>query len=258
MIVPTIEPIALPPKAGAPSTSTTERPSFAASSAADTPDIPAPRTQMSAFTFLSSRPGGRRTVRVFPGMEVMAGRFSPRILADVIVGFVPLAPRQVRALAHRLSARRRRPDGAVQLAVCAPARRRVRTADRRHGRRAVVAGNGRGHPRRTAVARSRLGRGPAGGRSTRAVLSVAAARSGSVGGPGPARARQRLLLLLHAGRTESQAGSRREDQRRLDLRSHVPASHARRSRSARTTADAARGSLQGAGRLRAVGGSGPR
>ena len=48
--------------------------------------------------------------------------------------------------------------GAVQLAVRAPARRRVRPAHRRHRRRALVARDGRGHSRRPALARPRLGR----------------------------------------------------------------------------------------------------
>src|SRR5262249_34245831 len=64
MIVPMIEPIACPPSAGAPSTRTTLRPSRAASSAAETPEIPAPSTQMSAATFLTARLAGRRTLRV--------------------------------------------------------------------------------------------------------------------------------------------------------------------------------------------------
>ena len=62
--MPMIEPMAWPPSDGAPSTSTTLRPSLAASSAAETPEMPAPRTQMSASTVLTARPAGRRMVRV--------------------------------------------------------------------------------------------------------------------------------------------------------------------------------------------------
>src|SRR5262245_25099374 len=70
-----IEPIAWPPSEGAPSTSTTLRPSFAASSAAETPEIPAPSTQMSASMVLMERPGGRRVVRVgiVSGIEKLSG-----------------------------------------------------------------------------------------------------------------------------------------------------------------------------------------
>ena len=49
-----------------------------------------------------------------------------------------MIPRPIRSIAHRLPPRRRRPHRALQLAVRAPARRRVRAAHRRHRRRAVV------------------------------------------------------------------------------------------------------------------------
>ena len=62
-MVPMIEPTAWPPSAGAASTMTTRRPSCAASSAADTPDMPAPTTQMSASTVGMDRRDGRRRVR---------------------------------------------------------------------------------------------------------------------------------------------------------------------------------------------------
>src|SRR6476661_8259381 len=64
MIVPMIDPIACPPRAGALSTMTTLRPSLAASRAAETPVIPAPTTQISATTFFVAATDERRTVRV--------------------------------------------------------------------------------------------------------------------------------------------------------------------------------------------------
>ena len=71
-MVPMIEPTAWPPSAGAPSTSTTVRPSLAASSAADTPAMPAPNTQMSAVTVCTWWRAGRRTMRV-PGRSAAMG-----------------------------------------------------------------------------------------------------------------------------------------------------------------------------------------
>src|SRR5260370_13399490 len=62
--VPMIELTACPPSAGSPSTSATLRPSRAASSAADTPAMPAPSTQMSADTCRGVARCGRRTIRV--------------------------------------------------------------------------------------------------------------------------------------------------------------------------------------------------
>jgi len=47
---------------------------------------------------------------------------------DVIYQF-SRAARPLRSIAHRLPARRRRPHGAVQLALCQAARRRVRASD---------------------------------------------------------------------------------------------------------------------------------
>ena len=70
----------------------------------------------------------------------------------------PHDPRPLRSLSHRLPARRRRPHGALQLALRPPARRHVRPAHRGHRRRALVGGDGHGHPRRPALARPRLGR----------------------------------------------------------------------------------------------------
>src|SRR5262245_50755402 len=55
---------ACPPSAGSESTSATLRPRRAASSAAETPAMPAPSTQMSADTLRALAPAGRRTIRV--------------------------------------------------------------------------------------------------------------------------------------------------------------------------------------------------
>ena len=66
--------------------------------------------------------------------------------------------RPIRAVADRLSPRRRRPHGALQLAVRPSSRRRVRPAHRGHRRRALVGRHGRRHSRRPALARPRLGR----------------------------------------------------------------------------------------------------
>jgi hypothetical protein len=63
-MVPMIDPIAWPPSAGAASTMTALRPSLAASSAAATPEMPAPTTQMSHEMVVRSRAAGRRTDRV--------------------------------------------------------------------------------------------------------------------------------------------------------------------------------------------------
>ena len=62
--VPMIELTAWPPSAGSPSTRTTWRPSRAASSAAETPAMPAPSTQMSADSCWVAPLAARRTTRV--------------------------------------------------------------------------------------------------------------------------------------------------------------------------------------------------
>ena len=77
MMVPMIEPIAWPPSAGAASTMTTRRPSRAASSAAETPAIPAPTTQMSAVTV-------RGVTALRPAHDV--SQWACRNLAEVVVG----------------------------------------------------------------------------------------------------------------------------------------------------------------------------
>ncbi len=59
-----IELTAWPPSAGSPSSSATLRPRRAASSAAETPAMPAPSTQISAETCRGAPPAGRRTMRV--------------------------------------------------------------------------------------------------------------------------------------------------------------------------------------------------
>ena len=69
-------------------------------------------------------------------------------------------PHPLRSQPHRLPAHRRRPHRALQLGVRAPPRRQVHPAHRGHRPRALDAGIGAGHPRRDALARPRLGRGP--------------------------------------------------------------------------------------------------
>ena len=64
----------------------------------------------------------------------------------------------LRALAHRISAYRRRAHRAVQLAVCAPSRRQVPAADRGYRSRALDPAGDRRDPRRARLARPRLGR----------------------------------------------------------------------------------------------------
>src|SRR5215510_1809672 len=61
---------ACPPSAGSESTSATLRPRRAASSAAETPAMPAPSTQISADTCRCAPPAGRRTIRV--AVEILA------------------------------------------------------------------------------------------------------------------------------------------------------------------------------------------
>ena len=72
----------------------------------------------------------------------------------------------------------------------------VRPAHRRHRHRALVAGDGGGHPRRHALAGARLGRGPRKRRRARPVLPVAAPRPLPRDGRAPGRQRARVLLLL--------------------------------------------------------------
>ena len=96
---------------------------------------------------------------------------------------------QIRPVAHRLPARRRRAHRALQLALCAPPWRHVHPAHRRHRRRALAGRNGHRHSRRPAVAGHRLGRGSGDRRPARAVFSVTAARSLSRGREAAARQR---------------------------------------------------------------------
>src|SRR6266540_4989116 len=85
----------------------------------------------------------------------------------------------VRAFSNRRAAYRRREDGPVQLAPGARLGRPVRPQDRGHRPRALDAGERRADPRRAALARARLGRGPA--------LSVGAPRAPRRGGRAAAR-----------------------------------------------------------------------
>src|SRR5262245_50915864 len=92
MIVPMIEPTAWPPSAGAASTITTRRPRRAASSAADTPAMPAPTTQMSAEMVDGSPRAERRSVRVFMvTTRHVAEESAPRLLPHYLGVGLPLA-----------------------------------------------------------------------------------------------------------------------------------------------------------------------
>ena len=104
----------------------------------------------------------------------------------------PLCP-----LADRLPPYRRRPHGAVQLALCARPRRQDAAADRGHRPRALHQGGDRRHPRRADLARHRMGR--------RHRLSVLPRRAPSRDRRAIARRRQGLSLLRHAGRTDANA-----------------------------------------------------
>ena len=97
----------------------------------------------------------------------------------------------VRPVADRLPAHRRRPHGAVQLAVRPPSRRQVPAADRGHRQGALDQGRDRRDPRRDALARPRLGRAR--------ILPVAILGAPRRGRPPAARARRRLPLLHDAG-----------------------------------------------------------
>src|SRR5262249_18302825 len=113
--------------------------------------------------------------------------------------------RSIRAITHRLPARRRRADRVVQLALRAAARRRVRAPHRGHRRRAIVGRDGGRYSRRHAVARPRLGRGAEDRRPARAVLSIRALRSPSRAGGRSRAPGARLSLLLHARGTAGAA-----------------------------------------------------
>ena len=73
-------------------------------------------------------------------------------------------PGTLRAVSHRIPARRRRQDRAVRLAVRAKIQRRVHSSHRRHGSRTLQRRDDAGHPRSDDLAWADLGR--------RAVLSI--------------------------------------------------------------------------------------
>ena len=107
-----------------------------------------------------------------------------------------------RPLADRISAYRRRPHRAVQLAVRPPPpnprrRRGLPVADRGYRPGALDARGGRRDHRRTVLARPRLGR-----RNRPPIRRRGAARHGRARA---ARQGPRLSLLLHAGRTRGDA-----------------------------------------------------
>ena len=112
-------------------------------------------------------------------------------------------PHSFRPQPDRLSAHRRRPHGAVQLAVRPAARRAVPAADRRYRRRAERGRGPAADPRRLQVAGPRLGRRPhrrrpRQPRPVRLVFPVAAAGPLSGGGERAARQGAGLSRLRHA------------------------------------------------------------
>ena len=143
-------------------------------------------------------------------------------------------PRPLRSVADRLSARRRRPHGALQLAVRAAARRHVRAAHRGHRRRALVWEMVAGIVDGLRWLGLDWDEGPDVGGPHAPVLPVAAARAAPRPVPSSScAATARLLLLLHAGRAPGEARGGGSGRRRLDLRSHVLCARRRRDRAAR-------------------------
>ena len=138
--------------------------------------------------------------------------------------------RPICALSNRISARGRRPHGALQLAICAAPRRHARAAHRGHRRRAILGRHGHRHPRRPPVARARLGRRPRKGRAARAIFPVRAARPISRRGGGARRAGACLLLLLRGGAAAEGARAGRATRRGVAVRPRVPRPAARTHR----------------------------
>ena len=135
------------------------------------------------------------------------------------------SPRPLRAVADRLPARRRRPHGALQLALRAPARRRLRAAHRGHRRRAIVGRDGRRASSTACAGSASTGtRGRSSADRTRRTFSP----SGSIG---TARWRERLVA---DGRAYYCYCTHRRDQSEARRRRIQPA------RRGATTAPAAR------------------
>ena len=145
--------------------------------------------------------------RQFPNPQGMSSRSDP---GAVRVRFAP-SP-------DRLPAHRRRPHGAVQLALRAPARRRSSSCasttptQQRNVDEALAA-----DPRRLPLAGHRLGRGRRGRRAARPVLPVAAAGPLSGRRRAPARRAASLPRLRHArgdqGRARRGRGRRKRPYR---------------------------------------------
>src|SRR5690606_32455833 len=103
-------------------------------------------------TALAGPPAGETCAPISIGWAGDGGtRALPRVLTDA---------RPVRPLANRGPARRRGPFRSLQLADGPRQRRRLRPAHRGHRPRALHAGERRPDPRRAALARPGLGRGP--------------------------------------------------------------------------------------------------
>ena len=131
-------------------------------------------------------------------------------------------PRSLRSVSDRLPARRRRPHGAVQLAVRAAAGRHVRAAHRGHRHRALVLGHGRGHRRRPALAGARLGRGAGRRRTARARTSSRSGSTAIARGPSSwCRQRRAYYCYCTPARDPGEARRGGSGRRRLDLRPHL-------------------------------------
>ena len=113
----------------------------------------------------------------------------------------------IRPQSDRLSAHRRRADGALQLAVCQRAGRAVHPADRRHRCAAKRRRSAGADSARAEMGRARLGRRPGRRRPVRALLPVAATGTISGGRRAAARGWGRLSRLRHDRRTAGRARS---------------------------------------------------
>ena len=155
-------------------------------------------------------------------------------------------PSPFRTLTHRIPACGRRPHGDIQLAVRAPARRRLRASHRGYRRGAILPRNGRRDSRGDAVARSRLGRRARNRRPFGAVLPVRATRSVSRHGPAPGRQRTRVFLLLYRRRIAGETRTDGEARRDVAIRSCVQRVDPRRGRRSRTQPRPSRDPVPGA------------
>ena len=120
----------------------------------------------------------------------VGSRIQDRAMAEEVVTRFAPSP-------DRLPPHRRRPHGAVQLALRPPFRRPHAAADRGHRPRALDAGGDRRHPRRAGLVGPQMGR--------RRRLPVRARRAAPRGGRATARRGPRLSLLDQPGRARRDA-----------------------------------------------------